>query len=73
MGGGVDRDTHHRPLTRNATTVKKIKNYTFCPILIKNRGRNTTFSSFLLKYRGRNYKNFPETWKLSALYGKHII
>ena len=39
------------------------RNYTFCPILMKNRGRNTTFSSFLLKYRGRNYTNFPETWK----------
>ena len=39
------------------------RNYTFCPIFMKNRGRNTTFSSFLLKYRGRNYTNFPETWK----------
>ena len=42
---------------------KEGRNYTFCPILMKNRGRNTTFSSFLLKYRGRNYTNFPETWK----------
>ena len=33
-----------------------VLNYTFCQILIKNRGRNA-FSSFLLTYRGRN-KNF---------------
>ena len=41
-------------------------NYTFFPILMKNRGRNTTFSSFLLKHRGRNYTNFPETWKTGS-------
>ena len=42
------------------------RNYTFCPIFMKNRGRNTTFFSFLLKYRGRNYTNFPETWNGGA-------
>ena len=64
-----DRDAHHRPSTWNTTWVKKKRgggggrrNYTFCPIFMKNRGRNT-FSSFLLKYRVRNYTNFPETWK----------
>ena len=47
--------TARRLERRNATRVKKGGlNYTFCPILMKNRGRNTTFSSFLLKYRGQN-------------------
>ena len=48
------------------------RNYTFCPILMKNRGRNTTFSSFLLKYRGRNYTNFPETWKRGVEMAEHM-
>ena len=91
-GGGVlgqvlDRDAPHRPLTRNATRIKKGgRNYTFFPILMKNRGRNTTFSSFLLKYRGqnttfsscllkyrgRNSTNFPETWKRGVETEEHI-
>ena len=40
-----------------------VENYTFCLILMRNKGRNTTFSPLLLKYRGQNYKNFLETWK----------
>ena len=48
------------------------RNYTFCPILMKNRGRNTTFSSFLLKYRGRNYTNFPETPKRGGEMAEHM-
>ena len=48
------------------------RNYTFCPILMKNRGRNTTFSSFLLKYRGRNYTNFPETRKRGVEMAEHM-
>ena len=48
-----NRDAPHRPSTRNATSVKKKgdRNYTFFPILMKNRGRYTTFSPFMLKYR----------------------
>ena len=43
-GGGVlgqvsDRDAPHRPSTQNASRVKKGgRNYTFFPILMKNRG-----------------------------------
>ena len=48
------------------------RNYTFCPILMKNRGRNTTFSSFLLKYRGRNYTNFQETRKRGVEMAEHM-
>ena len=48
------------------------RNYTFCPISMKNEGRNTTFSSFLLKYRGRNYTNFPETWKRGVEMAEHM-
>ena len=37
LGQVSDRDAQHRPLTRNATMVKKggCRNYTFCPILMK--------------------------------------
>ena len=64
LGQVSDRDTQHHPSTRNATRVTKGGwNYTFCPILMKHRGRITIFSSFLLNYRGRNYTIFPETWK----------
>ena len=87
LGQVSDRDAPHRPSTRNATRVKKgCRNYTFCPILMKNRGRNTTFSSFLLKYRGqnttfssfllkyrgRNSTNFPGTWKRGVETEEHI-
>ena len=87
VGQVTDRDAAHRPSTRNATRVKKGgRNYTFCPILMRNRGRNTTFStfllkyrgqnttfpSFLLKYRGRNTTNFPETWKRGVETEEHI-
>ena len=40
LGSVSDRDAQHLPSTRNATRVKKIgggRNYTFCPILMKNR------------------------------------
>ena len=45
LGQVSDRDAPHHPSTQNATKVKKGgRNYTFFPILMKNRGRNTTFS-----------------------------
>ena len=87
LGEVSDRDAPHRPSTRNATRVKRGgRNFTFCPILMKNtgwntfpnffllkyRGQNTTFSSFLLKYRGRNHTNFPETWKRGVKMEEHI-
>ena len=40
--------------SRLAKCVLLCKTCSFCPILMKNKGRNTTFSSFLLKYRGQN-------------------
>ena len=47
LGQVSDRDAPHRPLTRNATRVKKGgRNYTFCPILMKNRGRIHMFLIF---------------------------
>ena len=59
LGQVSDRDAPRRPSTQNATRVKKGgRNYTFCPILMKNRGRNTTFSSFLLKI-GVKIRHFP--------------
>ena len=87
LGQVSDRDAPHRPSTRNATRVKKGgRNYTFCPLFMKNMGRNTTFSlfllkyrgqntifsSFLLKYRGRNHTTFPETWKRGVEMEEHI-
>ena len=74
LGQVSDRDAQHRPSTRNATRVKKKgrSKDTFCPILMKNRGRYTTFSSFLLKYMGRNYTNFPETWKRGVEIAEHM-
>ena len=70
LGQVSDRDAPHRPSTRNATRVKKGgRNYTFCPILMKNRGQNTTFSSILLKYRGQNttFSSFLLKYRVETL------
>ena len=64
LGQVLDREAQHRPSTRNVTRVKKGgQNYTFCPILMKNRGCNTTFSSFSLKYRVETIQNFQRPEK----------
>ena len=63
----------YRGWTRNTYRGQKRKggggrNYTFCPICMKNRCRNTTLSSFLLKYRGRNTRSLRfHTWGCSSV------
>ena len=53
--------------TRRLETLQGLKkggqNYTFCPILMKNKGRNTAFSSFLLKYRVETIQIFQRPEK----------
>ena len=66
LGQVSDRDAQHRPLTRNATMVKKKGGgggveTIHLPNFNEKKGSKYDIFHVLRKYRGRKYTNFPET------------